>query len=411
MARAATGLTAAGLVLVLGLAALAWCAYVGIGLLVLCGFVVLGTYAPSMPGLHAVPKIGAPQVSLTARTVEPYRSGALVEIGVNSPTRLDDATANLVVPAGVNLTPSTSSGSPIQEGSLQTTQDEFGPGTHQVYWLHDLDIRAGPRVRHFTMRPQSAGLTTIPARFKLRSEKLYRPIQLDFYVEFPEGDSGKLDQAPPSEPPAGQSSDLRDIRHAISALQSAIDRFEMYKPLSEDWDKDWKDARDKFADRVEWRDAYHATSRAFGVLEAVNEDMRTTAGAHPTDVDGAVAEAADAIALLDELAQKLESPDKPKGGEPYSEMTPYERLKVLHREGQSIVQAAEIAIDSTSIIRGVNDVAAWTLKVARVMKNVAPEFHSEWLETTELERTPRGMRQRLARLEGIMSRLKARDGG
>lgn len=99
-------------------------------------------------------------------------------------------------------------------------------------------------------------------------------------------------------------------------------------------------------------------------------------------------------------------PDKPR-----SEMTPYERLQPLHLDGVFIAEASAMATTVDGVIKSINDVAAWSNRVRREVKDVAPDYAADWAKVRDLGHTGRDLTRRLEILEGIMSRLKGRDGG
>lgn len=99
---------------------------------------------------------------------------------------------------------------------------------------------------------------------------------------------------------------LRNVRHLISEIQGAIDRFYLYKPLLPGYDKHWNRLRDSFAARSDLHDEYYATDRVFRLMGSVDEDMRSPSGAHPSNIEAFNDEAGEAIDLLDDLAKKWE---------------------------------------------------------------------------------------------------------
>ena len=181
--RVNAGIAAATLVVVVGLAALSWCRLLTISLLALGGLILVGTFAPRLPLLHALPFVGAVRPNVSLAVAGRYRDGVIYSVGIYTPTRLDDAAINFIVPADVTVQRSTQTGDPIADGNVLTTVDEFGPGTNQVHWNKYLEIRRGHAALYFTL--SSASPQTIPVRLKLDSEKLYRERVVDAEVSLP----------------------------------------------------------------------------------------------------------------------------------------------------------------------------------------------------------------------------------
>jgi hypothetical protein len=110
--------------------------------------------------------------------------------------------------------------------------------------------------------------------------------------------------------------------------------------------------------------------------------------------------------LLDQRRRIKEvmAPDPPTGKD-LSEMTPYERLQQLHREGVLLAEGSALASTTDHLIQSINDVAGWSVRVAKEVQNVAPEFAPTWARAMKASRTGRGLTSRLEALEAIMSRL------
>jgi hypothetical protein len=160
---------------------------------VLTAVIILLTLAPKLPLLHELPWVGAPQLTATADrvlSVPPQarlRGGQmLLQVGIESPTRLQDASVNFLVPEDIPMQLSDHNAAPLSFGVVMPPTNE--PVTPDVEWSHywagHPDLREGSTLVYFILGPIARGRRFM-VRLKIGSEKLYRTFIADFEIFAP----------------------------------------------------------------------------------------------------------------------------------------------------------------------------------------------------------------------------------
>src|SRR6266540_2270567 len=132
------------------------------------------TFAHRLPLLHRLPEVGAPKIDVTLHQEVASPNGVVVQVGIRSPTRLDDSVFVFLAPDDVPVVPSDHQATPLPAGPpMLPTSERVVPYTNSHPCTLPLDLRRGSNLAWFALGPCPAGHRS-RIRIKLDSEKLYR---------------------------------------------------------------------------------------------------------------------------------------------------------------------------------------------------------------------------------------------
>lgn len=117
--------------------------------------VLLITFAPRMPLLHAVPRIGAPELAVTVTPIPRWDlppDTRVLQVGIRAPTRLPDALMNLVFPYDVPFHRSHQDGAENPVGTVLTSSEEVDGDRPSHYWDGKPDLRRRHNLLYFVFR-------------------------------------------------------------------------------------------------------------------------------------------------------------------------------------------------------------------------------------------------------------------
>lgn len=225
MGRGPTGLTAAAL----PLAGAAWPVATGnyliaAGLVALSLVIVIGTFAPRMPGLYRLPLVGAPWLrasfkidgdpSLVIEKPPNQRVTRTLEIGVGTKHRpgVSRADVNILYPDLVTLEPSDWEGKPEKRGKAMRPTDEvlLAGRSPTPYWAEEGREFRGSRVLYYRFSTTATG--RFPIRLKIDSPDLKKGFQAEAAVVVNES----RDEALPT-----KSSGRAESEHAAKPVHQA----------------------------------------------------------------------------------------------------------------------------------------------------------------------------------------------
>jgi hypothetical protein len=189
--RLSVGVAAASLSLAIAALALTVRFPLGVAIfVVVTAMIIVLTLAPKLPLLHELPRVGAPHLKATCdRVLSPapqarLRGGQmLMQIGIASPTRLEDAGLNFLVPEDIPLQLADHNAMPLNLGALMPpTNEPVTPGVEwSHYWAGHVDLRIDSTLIYFVVGPIAKGRQFV-VRLKVSSEKLYRTFVADFDI-------------------------------------------------------------------------------------------------------------------------------------------------------------------------------------------------------------------------------------
>jgi hypothetical protein len=106
-----------------------------------------------------------------------------MQIGIASPTRLEDAGLNFLVPEDIPLQLADHNAMPLNLGALMPpTNEPVTPGVEwSHYWAGHVDLRIDSTLIYFVVGPIAKGRQFV-VRLKVSSEKLYRTFVADFDI-------------------------------------------------------------------------------------------------------------------------------------------------------------------------------------------------------------------------------------
>ena len=152
-ARMQAGLTAASLPFVAGLAFVESNSVAAAVAFSVAAVVALLTFAPQLPFLHRLPRIGSPRI--TARFIRVERNelvegfpfpmnGAYLQIEPKVSSRIEDAVLGFFAPEGVSIENIDLGGTPTSKGRLLLpTDDQLNPGRRSQHWSDHAELRRG----------------------------------------------------------------------------------------------------------------------------------------------------------------------------------------------------------------------------------------------------------------------------
>lgn len=148
--------------------------------------ILVGTFAPKIPGLHRFPVIGAPRVTieLTRDDGQPLllhgpTAETVLSVGVfnHGPGEVLRARINVLVPEPVEIQACDPFGQPVQRGSwMRATSEELLPGRESPYWSDRLDLDEDATPIYYRLTIPEEG--EFPIRVKLKSKSLYQGVEL-----------------------------------------------------------------------------------------------------------------------------------------------------------------------------------------------------------------------------------------
>lgn len=163
-----------------------WCPALGISFAGLVPLTLIVTFAPRLPILHAIPRIGAPKLKATLTPIARWDlppDSAVLEVGIRAPTRLADAVVNLVLPYDVTFYRAHQDGSANPApGTILTTDERVDGDRPSHYWHGTPDLRRGSTLLYFVCH-----VPRQPFKLRLRvdSETLYRPYEEASEIQLP----------------------------------------------------------------------------------------------------------------------------------------------------------------------------------------------------------------------------------